>query len=84
MYTLFSGQQVSVLPITDIDFTSPRYGKRKRKNRNINTSFQQVDEAEALRLLKRACPNSCLLTKDESETETASDDEDLPKVISFK
>lgn len=34
-----------------------------------------------MRRLKRVCPDACILTKDDSDIDTASDDEEMPPVL---
>ena len=42
------------------------------------------EEADALRALKRICPDACILTKDDSDTDTASDDDEMPPVSTYR
>lgn len=65
----------------DITFSRPRPNKApKRKRKPVPTVEDDIDEEEMFRQLKQICPNACVLTKNDSDTDTASDDEDLPQV----
>ncbi|KAH3878976.1 hypothetical protein DPMN_002877 [Dreissena polymorpha] len=66
-----------------MNFSQPKHGKvpkRKARTAPDTDSDDDFDDEAALRALKRLCPNACVLTKDDSDTDTASDDEDMPPV----
>ena len=76
-------------PLGEIQFNRPVYGKRKRetvsrppKHRIESHSF---DEEEALSELRDIFPSAAILTKPDSETDTADEDDDdeLPPVSFF-
>ena len=74
--------QVTCEAVSSINFEKPKHS-RKRKHYPADPPTKKVplvDEEEALRQLKLICPEACILTKTDSDTDTASDDEDLPPV----
>ncbi|WAR00132.1 hypothetical protein MAR_024504 [Mya arenaria] len=78
-----AGKKVQPKPVDMINFDNPKPLRKKRRRRVLSTSVENddgFDAAEALRSLKRICPSACILTKGDSDTDTASEDEDLPPV----
>ncbi|WAQ95787.1 AN-like protein [Mya arenaria] len=70
---------------TSVSCVWNQFYRKRNAVRVLSTSVENddgFDAAEALRSLKRICPSACILTKDDSDTDTASDDEDLPPVLS--
>ncbi|WAR11216.1 hypothetical protein MAR_036292, partial [Mya arenaria] len=67
-------------PVDIINFDNPKPLLKKRRRRVLSTCENDdgFDAAEALRGLKRICLSACILTKGDSDTDTASEDEDLP------
>ncbi|WAR07267.1 hypothetical protein MAR_017225, partial [Mya arenaria] len=83
--TCKAGKKVQPKPVDMINFDNPKPLRKKRRQRVLSTSVENddgFDAAEALRSLKRICPSACILTKGDSDTDTASEDEDLPPVLS--
>ncbi|WAR29299.1 hypothetical protein MAR_002867 [Mya arenaria] len=81
----FYRKKVQPKPLDMINFDNPKPLRKKRRRRVLSTSVENddgFDAAEALRSLKRICPSACILTKGDSDTDTASEDEDLPPVLS--
>ncbi|XP_052793074.1 uncharacterized protein LOC128226975 isoform X1 [Mya arenaria] len=79
----FYRKKVQPKPVDMINFDNPKPLRKKRRRRVLSTSVENddgFDAAEALRSLKRICPSACILTKGDSDTDTASEDEDLPPV----
>ncbi|XP_036003510.1 uncharacterized protein LOC118566198 [Fundulus heteroclitus] len=78
-------KKVTAERIVDIDFTSPKYGKTAKwkvnKQRRIEVAgLDESEQQRALEALRRICPTAGCLTKAESDTDSASEDEDLPPV----
>lgn len=57
--------------------------KRKLTKPAIMESDDEFDENAAFQELKQILPTACILTKADSDTDTASEDEDLPPVRYF-
>lgn len=73
--------------LSEINFSRPVRGKVQRKRKALiepPSVLTEFEEAEALRSLKRVCPDACILTKDDSDTDTASDDEEIPPASNLK
>lgn len=75
---------MDAVPVKEMALTKPVHCKPKQRKRKtpepITDSDDDFDEAAALQQLKQICPNACILTKTDSDTDSASDDEDLPPV----
>ncbi|WAQ94074.1 hypothetical protein MAR_006545, partial [Mya arenaria] len=81
----FYRKKVQPKPVDMINFDNPKPLRKKRRRRVLSTSVENddgFDAAEAPRSIKRICPSACILTKGDSDTDTASEDEDLPPVLS--
>ncbi|XP_052254844.1 uncharacterized protein LOC127860420 [Dreissena polymorpha] len=77
-------EKVAAEPLSEMNFSQPKHGKvpkRKARTAPDTDSDDDFDDEAALRALKRLCPNACVLTKDDSDTDTASDDEDMPPLL---
>ncbi|XP_035981988.1 uncharacterized protein LOC110367812 [Fundulus heteroclitus] len=80
-------KKVTAQRIVDIDFTTPKYGKtaKWKVNKQRRVEVAGLDESEqhrALEALRRICPTAGCLTKAKSDTDSASEDEDLPPLLS--
>jgi hypothetical protein len=53
---------------------------KKRKNPTADSDENDLDVSSMFRELRQIHPSACVLLKDDSETDTASEDEDLPPV----
>ncbi|KAH3836817.1 hypothetical protein DPMN_110193 [Dreissena polymorpha] len=78
---IFAEFQVTGQPLSEISFHKSKHGKtRKTRPRQQPAVVVTIDEEEALVRLKKVCPDACVFLKDYSDTDTASDDEDMPPV----
>ncbi len=71
----------------EINFDNPKPGRQKKQKAKADycDSDDEVDfdEDDALRSLKRICPTACALMKDDSDTDTVSEYEDMPPVSKY-
>ncbi|KAH3888082.1 hypothetical protein DPMN_012106 [Dreissena polymorpha] len=72
-----------------MDFTKPKHGKSARLKVNKPRPHQEceLDEEEKQRFLqelRRICPSAGCLTKGDSDTDSASEDENLPPVSTMQ
>lgn len=74
--------QVKAEPLSEINLSRPRHGVIVRRALFVRKEEpdDDSDEEAAISQLKQLCLDACIYTKDDSDTETASDDEDLPPV----
>ncbi|XP_052212253.1 uncharacterized protein LOC127831324 [Dreissena polymorpha] len=74
--------KVTGKPLSEISFHKSKHGKtRKTRPRQQPAVVVTIDEEEALRRLKKVCPDACIILKNDSDTDTASDDEDMPPIL---
>lgn len=86
IWNRFYRKQVDAVPVTEMNLTKPAHGKNRQPKRKtpepvLPESEDEFNEEEALQQLKQICPNACILTKTDSDTDSASDDEDLPPIL---
>lgn len=77
-------EKVTPTRVSDMNFRKPKYGQtikaRPRRKKHV-IQRDPDEEAAALCELKDICPDACILAKNESDTDTASEDETMPPVI---
>ena len=72
-------------PLAEIQFNRPVYGKRKREtvsrpSKHRRRESHSFDEEKALSELRDIFPSAAILTKTDSDTDTADEDDELPPV----
>ncbi|WAR27538.1 hypothetical protein MAR_013242 [Mya arenaria] len=75
---------VQAMPVEQMNFDNPKPMRvKKRHQRALFTANDEDDfnESEALHSLKHVCPSACILTKEDSDTDSASEDEDMPLLL---
>ncbi|XP_041379096.1 uncharacterized protein LOC121391584, partial [Gigantopelta aegis] len=72
---------VTPQPLREINFSRHKKGSLKRKRTTPQIEVEPVDERAALRQLKQIFPKACVLTKNDSDTDTASEDEEIPQLL---
>lgn len=83
VWNKFYREKVKAEPLSAINFNRPRHGVTVKRTKPVEKENESddFDEEAAMRQLKQLCPDACIFTKDDSDTDTASDDEDLPPVL---
>ncbi|XP_041373282.1 uncharacterized protein LOC121386449 [Gigantopelta aegis] len=79
VWNRFYRKEVTPQPLREINFSRHKKGSLNRKR--ITPQIEVEPVRAALRQLKQIFPKACVLTKNDSDTDTASEDEEIPQLL---
>ena len=85
VWNRFYKKNIDSQPLSEINFSRSVRGRGTKRpfGQTEEVNIDPVDEEMALHQLKQIFPSAGILTKDDSDTDTASDDDELPSVSPF-